>query len=96
MSLPLFASPQYAVGANPHSVAVGDFNGDGKQDFVTTNNGANNISVRLGDGIGGFAVAVNVGVGSSPEMVAVTDINRDGTLDMVVSNTSSNSISQRR
>ena len=43
-----FAAPvDYAVGSNPQSVAVGDFNADGKADIVTANNGSNSISILL-------------------------------------------------
>src|SRR5215213_2366808 len=50
-----FAPPtNLPVGANPWAVAVGDFNRDGDTDAATPNNGSNNISVRLGNGTGGF------------------------------------------
>ena len=38
----------YTVGSNPNSVAVGDFNGDGKLDLATTNVNSNTVSVLLG------------------------------------------------
>jgi hypothetical protein len=66
---PSFYAPppsQFAVGTQPWSVAVGDFNGDGKQDLATANPNSNNLSVLLGDGSGSFAAAVNFTVGSSP------------------------------
>ena len=37
----------FIVGMVPASVVVGDFNGDGKQDFVTANETANSVSVML-------------------------------------------------
>ncbi len=43
-----------AVGANPDSVAVGDFNSDGIADLAVTNSGATTVSILLGDGSGGF------------------------------------------
>jgi hypothetical protein len=64
----------------PQSVAVGDFNGDGKQDLVTAN--ANNttlqggVSVLFGDGKGGFTTPMNIGF-SNPQSVAVGDFDGD-------------------
>jgi len=40
-------TPQYASGAMRHSVATGDFNGDGKFDLVTANYEGNSASVSL-------------------------------------------------
>ncbi len=48
------ARVDYPVGANPSSVVVGDFNGDGVPDFATANFGANTVSVLLGNGDGTF------------------------------------------
>ena len=45
------------VGTTPVSVAVGDFNGDGKLDFAVANESSNNVTVLLGDGKGGFVTA---------------------------------------
>src|SRR4051812_17093015 len=54
------AGSPFAVGTVPNSVAVGDFNGDGKLDLVTANYGAGagtTVSVLLGNGQGGFSAA---------------------------------------
>jgi type II secretory pathway component GspD/PulD (secretin) len=48
------AGSPYAVGKNPTSVVVADFNGDGNADFAVANQGDNTISVFRGDGKGGF------------------------------------------
>ena len=37
------------AGIDPHSVAVGDFNGDGKQDLAVANEDLNNVSILLRD-----------------------------------------------
>lgn len=37
-----------SVGSQPYSVAVGDFNNDGKQDIAVANEGSNTVSIRLG------------------------------------------------
>ena len=44
-----------AVGITPFSVAIGDINNDGNLDFATANFNSNNVSIRLGDGLGGFS-----------------------------------------
>ncbi len=44
------AARSYAAGLNPESVAVGDFNGDGKPDLVVANENGDNVSVLLGNG----------------------------------------------
>ena len=49
----------FAVGFDPRSVAIGDFNGDGKQDLVVANSGSSTVSILLGDGAGSFGPASN-------------------------------------
>jgi hypothetical protein len=46
--------PPITTGMNPVSVAVGDFNGDGKADLAVANRTGNNVSVLLGNGDGTF------------------------------------------
>jgi hypothetical protein len=53
------------IGGSPRSVAIGDFNNDGNQDFATANQNANTVSIRLGDGAGGFSGSTTVSVGSN-------------------------------
>ena len=86
------AGSPFAVGTNPQSVAVADFNGDGKPDIVTANNGANDVTVLLGDGTGGFAEAPGspFPVGLFPQSVAVRDFNGDGKPDIVTVNSGNN------
>src|ERR1041384_1604031 len=79
----------FAVDTHPNSVAVGDFNGDGNQDFATANVFANNITVLLGNGAGGFSEAIGspFAIGASPHSIAVGDFNSDGKLDVATANT---------
>ena len=77
----------------PLSVAVGDFNGDGKLDLVTTNNYTNRVSVFLGNGAGGFSPRTEFAVGTSPKSVTVGDFNGDGKLDLATANEDSNNVS---
>ena len=83
-SLFMGAATNFAVGANPYSVAVGDFNGDGKQDLAVANGGSNNVSILLGTGAGSFGAATNFAVGTFPKSVTVGDFNSDGKQDLAV------------
>ena len=79
-------STEVSVGSGPYSVAIGDFNGDGKQDLAVANYDSSTVSIRLGDGLGGFSGSTEVSVGSSPTSVAIGDFNGDGKQDFAVAN----------
>jgi hypothetical protein len=80
-----FQVPQaYAVGKNPDSVAVADFNADGTPDLAVANVDSQTVSVLLGQGNGSFFVPVNYNVGGSSYSVAVGDVNGNGFPDLVV------------
>ena len=85
------ARRDFGAGRAPYSVAVGDFNGDGKPDLAVANYG--NVSVLLGNGDGSFQAAQNFVAGSAPQSVAVGDFNGDGTPDLAVANSVSNNVS---
>src|SRR5207253_10874781 len=61
----LDAGRDFAAGASPHSVAVGDFNGDGVPDLAVAGYGSNAVSVLLGNGDGTFQTALTFDAGSS-------------------------------
>ncbi len=86
-STDLLAAPvPYATGTNPHSVAVGDVNLDGKLDLVVGNAHSNNVSVLLGNGDGTFGNKHDVSVGRSPKSVTLADFDGDTRLDLAVVN----------
>src|ERR1019366_9455539 len=74
----------FAPGSYVSSMAVGDFNGDGKQDFVAAS-GSTSVSVFLGNGDGTFQPGVNYPTPSG-KSVAVGDFNGDGKVDIAVTN----------
>ncbi len=71
------------AGGSPVSVAVGDFDGDGKADLATANVDSKSVSVLLGNGLGSFVAAQNYAVGAQPWAVAVADFNGDGKADLM-------------
>lgn len=83
------------VGDNPSSIALGDFNGDGNQDLVTTSQSQNTVSVKLGNGDGSFMDDIDrtYAAGGEPADVSVADFNGDGNQDLAVANELDNTIS---
>jgi len=64
------------------SIAVGDFDGDGKQDLALT--APNTVTVFLGNGDGTFAKGVSYSLPYTPGTIAAGDFNGDGKTDLVV------------
>ena len=76
----------YGAGDHPHSVAIGDLNGDGGRDLAVANYGSNTVSVLLGNGDGSFQSTVNYGADDGALSVAIGDLNGDGDRDLAVAN----------
>jgi FG-GAP-like repeat len=53
---------------NLFGVAVGDYNGDGKQDLAITTNNGSDVAIYLGDGNGTFESPTPLYFGASPNM----------------------------
>jgi hypothetical protein len=86
-----FATPQdFATGEVSHSVAVGDFNGDGRPDLAVANQNSSTVSVLLnttapGSTTPSFAAQQTFATANLPYAVAVGDFNGDGRPDLAVS-----------
>jgi FG-GAP-like repeat len=72
------------AGTGPVSVAVADFNNDGKVDMVVANNEDASVQVFLGNGDGTFKPQSPILLDGNPIAVAVGDFNGDGNVDVVV------------
>lgn len=84
---------RYPSGNNTNTVAIGDFNGDGKPDVVASNQFGNDVSILLNNGSGGLGTTTHFAVGNTPWTLAVGDLNGDNKLDVVTANYLGQSIS---
>lgn len=88
-----FAAGQTLSNFSAGTVAFGDFNGDGKQDFISAEAGSNYFGAFLGDGTGRFTfTALNLTGGTGPTSLNTADFNGDGILDLQLADRTSSDI----
>jgi hypothetical protein len=91
-----FSSAVYFVaGRGPRAVALVDLNNDHKPDMVVANSYDGSVTVRLGDGSGGFGSVTAYGLlgAEFPMTVVSADLNGDGKADIVTANYISGDVS---
>lgn len=74
----------YPSAAQGSSIALGDFNGDGKPDFATVDGETKIVSVFLGNGDGTFRTGQTYSTVSEARALAAGDFNGDGRTDLII------------
>ncbi len=78
-----FLSATFDAASEPHTVDIGDINGDGHLDIVTGNNdNAVALSAFVNRGDGSFFDAVEYVIAENPLRVELADVDDDGDLDL--------------
>lgn len=93
LAAPITTATDYQNTFNPVSVAVADFNNDGKLDVALGTRTSSNVTILTGNGAGGFTAAKYGTASNVTTALGVGDLNGDGKLDIVNANYFNNSIS---
>ncbi|CAF1604227.1 unnamed protein product, partial [Adineta ricciae] len=80
--------------SRPRSIALADFNQDGKLDIIVTNSGTDSIKILVNNDNYTFidSITYSTGLKSVPHSLVVNDFNNDGLLDIVIGRYGANSI----
>ena len=69
----------------PYSIYSNDFNNDGNNDIVVSQNSSSLITLYYGNGNGTFGTAINISSSNNPAEIIGGDFNEDGIIDLATS-----------
>ncbi|MCB9896361.1 MAG: VCBS repeat-containing protein [Planctomycetes bacterium] len=88
-----FALVDVTMGSGPRALVLADLDGDGARDLLAVDEFSSRLSMRFGDGAGGFSSLSWKPVGPQPVDLAACDLDGDGLLDVVTANTGNSTVS---
>jgi hypothetical protein len=92
----LFPGERFALGSVGTGAGVSaDFDADGLMDLATANLYGDNVSVVLGNGVGGFGAPLLLPAGDGPVAIATADFDGDGAADLATVQRDGNDVSVR-
>jgi len=89
-----FTATRYPVRCGALALAIGDLDADGVLDLATAGPGdpTANVSIRPGDGQGGFDDLLTFGLDHDPDTLHIVDLNSDGLADLAGSSRAGSAI----
>ena len=88
------AKADFAAGSQPSSLAIADFDGDGKRDIAVAHTGAGNVAVyRNTSTSGSISLDAKVDFTGGDGQLAVGDFDLDGKIDIAVRHSTNDDIS---
>ncbi|WP_165229541.1 peroxidase family protein [Aquisphaera insulae] len=75
-----------SAAAGPAATAIGDVTGDGLPDLIVADRTGKTVSIRAGDGRGGFGSSRDMAAPGGPAAIALADLDGDSRLDLVTAN----------